>query len=342
MFSLMSNLFLLLSVLFLPALGYVENKIVLSTKRIYFDEFPSAYNPSIVKTDTGFLLAFRYSPSRDAYSHISYIGIVPLDESLEPTARPQLLKIRPKNSKTIAQAEDPRFFSYKGRLFLIYNDNIEIPIPNLSDRRDMFIAELFCNDGFYSISTPCKLIYEEVYKNVLWQKNWMPFEYKGMMLLIYSINPHEIIAPNLANGSCFKYSITEPDIDWNWGPLRGSSSPLLDDGEYLVFFHSGMKTSSPSSWGYELWHYYMGAYTFSPEPPFAITKFSASPIIADGFYTQSSYYKRIIFPGGYVIAGPHIYMAYGKDDCEMWIATLDKQVLKNSLIPVEFLMKKKQ
>ena len=82
-------------------------------------------------------------------------------------------------------------------------------------------------------------------------------------------------------------------------------------------------------------HYYMGAYTFSPEPPFNIKKITTFPIIADGFYTPSDYDKRVIFPGGFVSDGEHIYIAYGKDDCEIWIATLDKEELKKNLKPVE-------
>ena len=95
-----------------------------------------------------------------------------------------------------------------------------------------------------------------------------------------------------------------------------------------------MITSSPVSWGWEMWHYFMGAYTFSAEPPFQITKISQKPIYADEFYTQSDNWKRVVFPGGFVSSGQNIYVAYGKDDCEMWIAALDKEALMNSLVPV--------
>lgn len=315
--------------------SHAENKIVLSTKRIFFEEFPEAHNPSLIAFESGYLLTFRYIPSLYTYPWISHIGVVLLDKSFDPISRPQLLKIRPKCSKTLSQAEDARIFSHKGRLFIIYNDNIEIENPSLSDRRDMFIAELFCVNGFFSVSAPRKLIYEEKYQTQLWQKNWTPFEYKGKLLMTYTVNPHEIINPNLVNGSCYLYDMTIPDLNWDWGTLRGSSPPLLDEGEYIAFFHSGIYISSSASWGSYMWHYYIGAYTFSSEPPFHITKISPFPIVADGFYTFSNYYKRVIFPGGCVISGSYIYLAYGKDDREMWIATLDKKALKRSLVYVE-------
>ncbi|HSX10139.1 MAG TPA: hypothetical protein VLF94_00260 [Chlamydiales bacterium] len=117
--------------------------------------------------------------------------------------------------------------------------------------------------------------------------------------------------------------------------MRGSSAATLVDGEYLALFHSGFKMRSDASNGQKMWHYFAGAFTFSPQPPFEITKVSPFPILGEGLYTPSNTEKKVVFPGGYVVSGPRIYMAYGKDDCEIWIATLDKEALMNSLVPVE-------
>ncbi|HEY2810259.1 MAG TPA: hypothetical protein VGJ00_02570 [Rhabdochlamydiaceae bacterium] len=308
-----------------------DNLVVIATKQIYLEKFPDAHNPSIIKTDKGYLCCFRYQPNYYFYSWISYIGIVELDETFTPVSQPQLLKTRSKNNATPSQSEDARLFCYDGRRFLIYNDNIEESKPNYFNRRDIFIAELLYSNGHYFLSAPQKLIHEKKY-NLQWQqKNWIPFEYKSMLLFIYTINPHEIIYPNFLNGTCYPYFQSEADIMWSWGQLRGSSAAVLDEDEYLVFFHSGVQITSKASFGLEMWHYFMGAYTFSAEPPFHITKISSIPIIAEGFYTGSNRPKRVIYPGGYVVAESKIYVAYGKDDCEMWIATLDKQSLKSSL-----------
>jgi predicted GH43/DUF377 family glycosyl hydrolase len=79
----------------------------------------------------------------------------------------------------------------------------------------------------------------------------------------------------------------------------------------------------------------MGAYTFSPEPPFEILQMTPEPLLSEDFYTPSYREKRVVFPGGFVARGPHIYVAYGKDDCEIWIATLDKEELKRTMVPVK-------
>jgi len=328
-------IFLLLVVSLFAQEDVPGKDIVLASKQIYLSECPDAFNPSLLKTEEGFLLIFRFCPDRIRKSHVSYIGVVSLNESFDPISKPQLLSVRRPNSKTSSQSEDPRIFSYRGRNFIVFNDNIEIESPAVGERRDMYLTELLQSQGRFSLSSPVKLVYDKKYNTQWWQKNWVPFEWNKKLLLVYTIDPHEIISPNLTNGKCYPAYETEMELDWEWGVLRGSTPALLVDGEYLSFFHSGLKTATEASWGRELWHYFMGAYTFSPEPPFNITKITPLPIIGEGFYTISYHEKRVIFPGGYVVSDPYIYVAYGKDDNEMWIATIDKAALQKFLKPVQ-------
>lgn len=307
--------------------------LVSSTREIPLPEFPKAHNPSIIKVDLGFLLIFRYIPE-PSEPWISYTGIVLLNDKFEKITEPELLNIRQKNDKTPSQAEDARLFSYKKDLYLIYNDNLETINPNNQMRRDMYIAKLNEVDGHFSLSPAIKLIHEEKYFSVLCQKNWVPFEWEGNLLINYTIDPHEVLCPDFKTGVCHSLYATPTPNKWKWGELRGGAPAQLVDGEYLAFFHSLIVTASPSSKNKKMWHYFMGAYTFSSEPPFEITKISPSPITANEFYTYSNYDKRVIYPGGYVICGSSIYLAYGKDDSSIWIATIDKEQLMKTLISV--------
>jgi len=310
-------------------------KIISSTKRIELKNYPNAHNPSIIKFQDGFLLVSRFIPFQSDSLYISYIGVVLLNDSFDVISEPQLLNTRIGNCKTPSQAEDARVFSYRGRLFLIYNDNVDVTEPSLSDRRDMFIAELHHDGKHFSLSLPLKLIHNEKYHAVLWQKNWIPFEWNKTLLLSYSFNPQEILYPNLFDGICYNFYETSFDFNWSLGRLKGSTPPQLFDGEYLGFFHSGTKGFSSVSLGFEMWHYFMGAYTFSASPPFNVTKVTPYPIVGDDFYTPSFREKRVIFPGGFVLNESSIFVAYGKDDCEMWIATIDRKALKEVLIPID-------
>lgn len=310
-----------------------EQDIVIDTKKIAFEDFPDAYNPSILKIDQGILMSFRYTPNRYSNPWLSHIGVVLLNDAFEPLMEPQLIDTRINNKKTQSQSEDARLFSYKGRVFLIYNDNMDVNNTFYTDRRDMHIVELFFNNTEITASTPIKLLHQEK-SHHLWQKNWAPFEWNNSLLISYTVNPHEILYANLNNGACYPCYDTQADLDWELGTLRESTPPQLVDGEYLAFFHSGIVTSSYASFGWDLWHYFMGAYVFSAEPPFEITHFTPLPIITEGFYTQSNREKRVIFPGGFVVNDPYIYVAYGKDDYEIWIATIDHKKLKKFLQPV--------
>jgi predicted GH43/DUF377 family glycosyl hydrolase len=313
-----------------------DQEIILAAKQIVFEQFPQAYNPSLIQVDNGFILIFRHCPERVYQSWLSDIGIVLLDENLNPVTEPELLNTRSKRSKTPSQAEDARIFSHRNKLYIIYNDNIDEIFFETWKRRDMFIAELQYSNGHFNLAPPLKVYNEEKYASVMQQKNWVPFEWNRNLYFSYSLNPHEVITPSIRNGACHLAYKSEPKIDWPYGKMKGSTPPLLVDGEYLAFFHSWEKMKSPSSFGHKLYHYFMGAYTFSTEPPFEITQISPKPIIGKDFYVPSLYSeKRVIFPGGFAVKNDRIYLAYGRNDCEIWIATIDKNALKKSLIRVE-------
>lgn len=308
---------------------------VIATKKIYLEKFPNAFNPSLIEMDNGFLLIFRHclAPHQP---WVSYIGIVLLDQFLEPISEPQLLNTPAKFSNSISQAEDARIFTYKNQIYITYNDNKEVHNPDYRyDRRNMFLAKLSYKRKKFFVENTIKLHYPEVYEERKIQKNWTPFEWKKHLLFVYSQEPHKILRPDLKTGLCEEIYNTPFPNDWGWGLLRGGTPAILIDGEYLSFFHSSTLTSTESSDGILMFHYYMGAYTFSAQPPFHVTKSSNFPIIGEGFYTRSNYEKRVIFPGGIVAKGPNIYVAYGKDDAEIWVAIIDKLALKKSLVKVE-------
>ncbi len=312
------------------ALSADTENLVIETKRIYLEAYPDAFNPSIIKTDYGYLLTFRYCPDRTLDSY-SFVGVVRLDESFEQISPPQLLDTRYGDTIIPPHSEDGRILYVEGRMYVIYNDNQELILCTNKNRRDIFVAELIDNGDNFTLVSPVKLKHLQKYEDQLWQKNWVPFDWQGILLMGYSIRPHEVLFADLINGDCHALGISKVKYDWKYGILRGGTPALMVGNEYLAFFHSSLRKKSDVSNGKKLLHYFMGAYTFSPKPPFAIQKISTEPIIADGFYTKSDALKRIIFPGGFVVNGDLIYVVYGKDDREIWIATIDKNKLMSSM-----------
>jgi len=324
-----------------------EDQLVTSLTQISFSKYPNAHNPSLIDTPEGVLLTFRWIPDLLLNPNVSHIGVVLLNELLEPISKPQLLNTRVGNKSIPSQSEDARVFSCQGSLYVIYNDNDSLTNPTVLQRRDMFIARLSYVNNRFVLSEPVKLYHQEKYFTVKWQKNWIPFEWHDALLIGYSIIPHEVLYADLISGECISFVITpfaHPTWQWKWGLLRGGTPAMLVDGEYLAFFHSTIVTSSDASNGVPMFHYYMGAYTFSNDPPFEVTHLTPFPIIAKGFYTELTTSsaspwepKKVIFPGGYVVRDKHLYLAYGKDDQEMWIATIDREKLKKALVPVSLL-----
>lgn len=309
-----------------------EQKIIKGIKRICLEKYPDAYNPSILKIKEGFLLSFRYVPDR--FKSFSYIGIVKLNENLDVISEPVLLDTK-FDYLLDSQAEDARLFRYDDKIYLIYNDcPNEVWLGFESQRRDMYMVELKTEGERFVLSKPLKLVHAKKYPTTKVQKNWVPFEWNGQLFLTYSINPHEVLWVDYESGMCHSVFETNLYLNWNYGPLRGSAPPQIVDGEYLSFFHSCIQTVSPATRGEKLWHYYMGAYSFSKSPPFHLTSMSPYPITTKGFYTYLLSWKRVIFPGGFEVIGNNIYLAYGRDDWEIWIATLDKNELKASMVPV--------
>lgn len=308
--------------------------ILSHAKKIDLEGFPNAFNPSIIKIDSGFLLVFRNTPEPILKPWISHIGYVLLNESLDIISEPELLDTRMNYNITPSQSEDARIFMQNNRIYLVYNDNQEVVNTSIKDRRDMYIAELVSLGGQYVLLPAVRLFHEKKLALRTWEKNWIPFVWNDTIMLSYSINPHEVLDINLELGECITSYITSSIIDWKWGSLRGGTPALLVDGEYLAFFHTSKEQISEAADNKTMWHYYMGAYTFSANPPFEVTQISSIPIIDKTFYTVSDSPKRVIYPGGYAVSGSTIYLAYGKDDQEVWIAVIDKDKLKKTLQPV--------
>lgn len=310
-------------------------KVVKANKKIEIPGFPKAHNPSMIRTKEGILLVFRITPDPENL-WISYIGLVLLNEEFEVISEPTMLSTRNSGySEVGSQSEDARILRAGGKLYLVYNDNIEVERPTISGRRDMFVAELKYEEGSYYLDIPIKMCHPVQYELRKWEKNWVPFEWDRHLMFAYMINPHEILSPDLSSGVCTPQEETGfPASLWKFGAIKGGTPALNVDGEYLAFFHSSVKAKSFVTGGKQLWHYLMGAYTFSADPPFAITHITPFPILGKDFYTASDCDKRVIFPGGFIISGDEIHIAMGKDDAEVWICTIDKAALKKSFLKI--------
>ncbi len=311
---------------------------ILETKKIDIPGYPHAFNPSIVRWKDFYLLSFRIIP--DAKNpYVSYIGLILLDGNFSPISDPQIMQTREPNSSVPFRAEDARLIYVGETLYIIYSDNDE-PMLSRGGFR-VFTGEVTFDGIDFSINRVEKLKTYKGESPELREKNWVPFEYKGHLFLSYSIDPHVIFYPLRNTEMCLTVSTAVSEIQWPFGTLRGGTTALagLAEGEYLSFFHSSIPMATLHSNGKCMPHYFMGAYTYSAEPPFNLTRISPEPIIGKQFYKGLEYPRywgsvRVVFPGGYLFDEEFIWVAYGRQDHEIWIAKLDRKKLLDSLVPI--------
>lgn len=300
---------------------------ILETKQIEIPGFPGAFNGSIVRWQDRLLLVFRV---RDAQMISTFqMAAVWLDDDFNPQGEAQILEVH-NDSSGYAIYQDPRLLVVHDRLYIFFSNMVNIQGAVV---RRMFVGHIVQESDRLSVESPICL---ELLDGACTQreKNWAPFEYNGTVLLAYSVDPHKIVQP-LLTGLCELIGETTASSGWNWGELRGGTPAVRIGDEYLAFFHSSKPVVTAQSGGKRMQHYVMGAYTFSAEPPFKITRISPEPLAGEGFY-EPPYHAtwkplRVVFPMGCIVDGEHIWVTYGRQDFEIWVAKIDAQALLDSL-----------
>lgn len=315
-------------------LDALRTDFVLEAKKIEIEGYPDAFNPSIIRWDGSILMCFRIrDPITAATNQIGYLW---LDDEFNPTSPPKILDLKINDSFLHTNTQDPRLIFAGGNLYIVFNDMVKMLSGQI---RRMFISKLYVEGDRISIlDTECILHFQK--ENIKRdEKNWAPFEYNGKLLLTYSINPLIILKPLPGTEKCETVSSNEKQIQWDWGELRGGTPALLHEGEYLGFFHSSKEMKTLQSKEKKISHYFIGAYTFTPKPPFSISKITPLPIVGENFYNGPEYKTwkplRVVFPGGYIFDESSIWIAYGKQDHEVWVVKLCKKALLENLVTLK-------
>lgn len=241
--------------------------------------------------------------------------------------------------------EDARVLINEEVMYLVYN------YANLSvwPAFRMMIAKVEMINKTFHVRDKVSTITARHGVNYEHEKNWSPFFHNKMFLLIYSIIPHVILNPWSSSAKSddlrLRYEGTEgyiadmvavtvvTDFFWKFGQMRGGTPALLvNNNTYLTFFHSKRRLEGS---GRDT--YFMGAYTFSSEPPFSILGISPAPIVFPRLYSgkpASTRFDFVVFPTSFSIQGDQIYLYIGLHDRETCLVTLSLQGLLKSLVPV--------
>lgn len=259
-----------------------------------------AFNPGLVRHAGRWLLAHRtgWAGSRIAVCEV------------DPAAgwKPGTATVLPLRHPAVGRgAEDPRLFVWRDRLhvsFTAYDGALT----------HQMYARLTA-DGFGVEEEFCPTL---PFPRQKWEKNWVFFEGRDTHLYcVYQIDPvHKVLR---VDGDLAEVAgqTASPVVGWAGGHLRGGASPVFVGGEYWHWFHGMKEAGEPNR------RYSVGVYTFDPEPPFAVRRWSPDPVAwaSEHDWLESGNYCRVAFPGGAVLDEYGRWqVSVGVHDrwCEVW------------------------
>lgn len=315
--------------------GKKKQDFILEETQIKVPGYPDAFNPSLVRWHDGRLL-MSFRARNPLTQEANLIGFVWLDESFKPQDKATLLTVIGGLRLKKTREQDPKLVKVDDRYYLVYNN---IYKDDDVEARRMVVAELNYDGCNFSIIDPQYLFRFQGDKQNEWrEKGWTPFDFKGTLLLSYSLNPHRVLRPLLYSDECETIAETAFRSNWDWGNPRGGTPFLRDGDHYFGFFHSYANIKTEQSKGEKISHYFMGAFMFDAQIPFAMTHISPEPLVGSTFYNAPEYptWKplKVIFPGGFIFDEKHVWVVYGRQDFESWVVKMDKIALIDSLVPV--------
>ena len=303
-------------------IGLVTNAFILPIPGI-----KNVYNPSMIKTSSGYTIAFRHDlPWVRVSFKKARFGLIQVDGQFHPTGNFRFLNTRDD------QVEDPKLFIHDNACYVSY--------IHLS----FWGRDYLCNIGMSGVDLNSQSVthsWELLYKKGPKEKNWTPLSYRNEegiseLYFVYEYNPVKVIRMKQTFTGAIEHPFPQTQStlleDWEkqWGKIRGGTPALrLDSGEYITFFHSSFREKSL------LW-YVVGALTFEGKPPFAIKSISQWPILFKDMYTTpiaqgKNRVLRALFPGGLApdtIRGKEVFhVICGENDTSIKVVTIDKEAL---------------
>lgn len=214
--------------------------------------------------------------------------------------------------------EDPRLFIHRDELYLSYTDGYTMGQAKINP--DTLQAE----ESFYLDKPDAKRT----------EKNWTFFESKGKLYSIYDTSKQTVYE---MNGHEFKQVSESPfEHGWQFGELRGGTSPIKVGNTFLSFFHSSKMVRYR---GRDTKQYFVGAYTFEDKFPFKVISISTEPIVSGELIAETipRFNNKIyvVFPGGVIEKKDSYFVSFGFNDTYCRYFEINKELLKKSMVEVK-------
>lgn len=261
--------------------------------RLNYGPAGARFNSSLIRYHGRLILAYRtgWAGAR--------IHLAELDEQLTPGPSTTLHHLG--HPRAAVGQEDPRLFVYRDRLHVSFTGvervgggiATNVLYARLTD--DFKVEEVFAPSYHGRRS---------------WEKNWVFFEWEGLLLAVYSVAPHVIL--HVRGNTAYPFSETPCEFPWSGGVLRGGASPVRIGDRFYHWFHG-----RDGSWSNGT--YNVGCYSFETKPPFRITAMSPRPLLEGDHDTLPDDQKRagnpaVVFPCGAFLDGSEWKVSMGTHD----------------------------
>jgi predicted GH43/DUF377 family glycosyl hydrolase len=266
-----------------------------------------AFNNGICAYGGRLLMAYRLDPFEGPHR----IAIAELDRT---TYRPQsnaLVELAHVDDG--AHCEDPRLFVFRGRLWLAFT-HARFGYGSFAQQ---LYTELRTDGGVWRGDA----IVPDYGRNRCdgIEKNWSFFESNGELYALYAPWRWEFVRID-GSRRCAVVPGDRRSPVWDYGTLSGGTPPQrMADGRFLTLLHS-YTSSGPT----RVYHALVAV--FAPEPPFALERISAAPILSGGdrwpFPSPAARASPpwSVFPAGHVLDGDRLVASIGINDCRCAIA----------------------
>jgi hypothetical protein len=145
-------------------------------------------------------------------------------------------------------------------------------------------------------------------------KNIVFFEWKGKLMMIWTVHPKHLIFDLNRFGYIGQGWKTDSPV-CSFGGYRGGTQPFAFHGNWLRFVHCQQVNKKSDLW----WQYSMAAIVMESKPPFRVLQVSKQPILAGNeLYTPDcKHWKpRICIPYGAVERDGGWMVSLGLNDCQ--------------------------
>jgi predicted GH43/DUF377 family glycosyl hydrolase len=277
------------------------------------------YNPGLVEQAGARWLVLRrvtnsLKPGIPAVSDFVVSKLNGLE--LEPELHIELLKQHPGQ-----QYEDPRVIANQDNIYLGYTTCVRCKGEvNSWGHTSLAVLDhhwrlVFTHEPDYGGNQPNWI------RNTRCEKNWVWFFHHDNLWMVYRAEPHTVVGfgPKMLALGEF---ITRTKLGWQYGEVRGGTPPIRVGDEYWTMFHSSVGTLHPKV-------YYMGAYAFSANPPFYVTRITCQPLLSgnsrDNLIPGRSW---VIFPCGALLQNGEWLVTLGVNDRAAWIKIPHSELVK--------------